>query len=169
MLKEKCPDTMKLLNDLGKQCGINDFLTVKSLVSELDAMAGTFVSNEQDFYHIIHDKLFDLLAHYFGTKSKVTKIEFTQFLITHADKNFIGERFATSKTSHSDKGGFQYVITIQDAYLPLYIERVFDDMTRSDDIEKYMNLNRNKYNRTFLLKLSAFMKQFDKNKKESLL
>ncbi|VDH91506.1 Hypothetical predicted protein [Mytilus galloprovincialis] len=169
MIKEESADIEKLLSDIRKQCGIRKVLTVQSLISKLDTMTGTFVLNEQDVYHTIHDKLFDLLAFYFGTNNNVTKLDFTELLITHADKNFIGERFAISHTGLSDEGEFQYIITIQDTYLPLYVKRVFDDMTKSDDIEKYMKNNRNKLNDTFLLKLSTFMKQIDKNKKESLI
>lgn len=169
MIKEESADIEKLLSDIGKQCSIRKVLRVQSLISKLDTMTGTFVLNEQDVYHTIHDKLFDLLAFYFGTKNNVTKLDFTELLITHADKNFIGERFAISHTGISDEGEFQYIITIQDTYLPRYIERVFDDMTKSDDIYEYMGNNRNVSNENFLPNLSTFMKQFDKNKKETLI
>ncbi|CAC5399267.1 unnamed protein product [Mytilus coruscus] len=148
-----------------EECGINERLTSKSLISELDTLIGTFLSNEDGLYHTIHDKLFDFLAYYFGTNNEVTQTDFTELLIRHAEEKLIEERFVVKEPGQSDdKKSKEYLITIQDDNLQLYIERVFDDMTKADNKKIFLLSNRNERSKTFQKTLCSFIKNLKKEK-----
>ncbi|XP_071139528.1 uncharacterized protein [Mytilus edulis] len=139
-----------ILEDILEDCCINEHVRLKSLIKELDTLTGTFVSNEKGVYHTIHDKLFDFLAYYFGTKNEVTQTDFAKLLIRHADKKVIEERFVIKEPDQShDSKNKEYVITVQGDNLQLYTKRVFDDMKKPNDGMECLWLNRNRKNKTF--------------------
>lgn len=157
-----------ILKDIQEKCRIDNQLTVELLILQLDTLTGTFLKNEKGIFKTIHDKLFDFLTHYFGTKNRVTKIEFIELLIRHANHKVIDERFVIREPGQSDdKMSKDYIITIEkredNDQLQLYTARVFDDMTKAD---RYLLSNKNFFNDTFMKSFLTFIKKL---KKENIL
>ncbi|CAC5399270.1 unnamed protein product [Mytilus coruscus] len=160
----------EILDDILEVCDIIERLTGKRVISELNTLMGTFVSIEKDVYHAIHDKLFDFLAYYFGTKNEVTNTEYTGLLIKHAGENFIGKRCEITYPGQlNDTTCTTYVIAIQKDYIPSYIERVFSDMKNSDDIYNCLKNNINEKNITFQTELCNLIEHLDKDKLSKLI
>ncbi|VDI03767.1 Hypothetical predicted protein [Mytilus galloprovincialis] len=158
VLESKNDNLKKLLKIILDECGINERLTEKTLISQLDTLTGSYLVNENGVYHTIHEKLFDYLAYYFGTKNEITKTEFTELLIQHADKDFAQQRFQIKQTRLSGpKTVKDYVILLSDDKVLVYIKRLFDDMTHSQEIGSYLSNNRNKNNEKFQKELQTFI------------
>ncbi|XP_071138285.1 uncharacterized protein [Mytilus edulis] len=149
-LEKKVLEGKKLVKTILEECGINERLSVESLISIFNTLTGSFLVNENGVYRTIHDKLFDYLVHYFGTKKEK---EFIDLLIKHADKNVIRERFLIIESGTCDfKKRQEYVINIQDDNLhiiQLYTQRVFDDM-KVDSIDTYIWSNDNIRTKIFI-------------------
>lgn len=162
LLEGKNDSMKKLLKTIMEECGINERLTGKSLISQLDTLTGSYLVNENGVYHTIHDKLFDYLAYYFGTKNEATKTEFTELLIQHANKDFVLQRFQIKQTRRLDtEKEKDYVILIPDDRVLLYIKRVFNDMKHSQDIGRDIRNNRNRNNETFQKELQTFINKLN--------
>lgn len=160
----------EILDDILEVCDIMERLTGKRVIGELNALTGTFVSIENGVYHAIHDKLFDFLAYYFGTKNEVTNTEYIGLLIKHAGKRFIGERCEIIYPGQLDDRTYtKYVINIQKDYIPSYIERVFTDMKNSNDIYNFLKNNRNEKNITFQTELCNLIEHLNKDKLSQLI
>ncbi|VDI41698.1 uncharacterized protein MGAL_10B027113 [Mytilus galloprovincialis] len=109
----------KILNDFLAECELSKDTPIKSLKKSLKALEGTYVVNEDSTYKIIHHKLFDFLAKYFGEKM-------LQLFLYHANTDFIAERFIWKMTD-SMSTEIEFVIQIPDKYIGKYIERLLRD------------------------------------------
>ncbi|XP_071138284.1 uncharacterized protein [Mytilus edulis] len=93
-------------------------------------------------------------------------------LIKSASSSFVQLMFVMEKddimlrTPHVYK---RYGIVISDDVIQIYIERVFDDISNSEDVSRYMKGNRNKANAKFQTRLLDYMTQLDLTTIEQLI
>ncbi|XP_052074779.1 uncharacterized protein LOC127712406 isoform X3 [Mytilus californianus] len=147
-----------VLEDLLEECELNKGTSIKRLKKSLETLEGTYVVKEDNKYKIIHDKLFDFLAKYFGEKM-------LQIFIDHANTDFIEERFLWKIT---DNMGIEieFVIRIPDKYINRYIERLLKDWENG-----YVNSvcqNRNMKSTTFTEIFITRLNQLDLSKQQEL-
>ncbi|XP_071177549.1 putative ankyrin repeat protein RBE_0220 [Mytilus edulis] len=105
-----------MIEDLLEECELNKGTSIKRLKKSLETLEGTYVVKEGTTYKIIHDKLFDFLAKYFGEKM-------IQIFIDHANTGFIKERFLWKITDNMGTE-IEFVIRIPDKHINRYIERM---------------------------------------------
>ncbi|VDI00281.1 Hypothetical predicted protein [Mytilus galloprovincialis] len=98
-----------MIEDLLEECELNKGTSIKRLKKSLEILEGTYVVKEDSTYKIIHDKLFDFLAKYFGEKM-------LQIFIDHANTDFIEERFLWKITDNMGTE-IEFVIRIPDNYI----------------------------------------------------
>ncbi|XP_076105820.1 uncharacterized protein LOC143074156 [Mytilus galloprovincialis] len=108
-----------IIEDLLEECELNKGTSIKRLKKSLEILEGTYVVKEDSTYKIIHDKLFDFLAKYFGEKM-------LQIFIDHANTDFIEERFLWKITDNMGTE-IEFVIRIPDKYINRYIDRLLKD------------------------------------------
>ncbi|XP_076105812.1 uncharacterized protein LOC143074149 [Mytilus galloprovincialis] len=147
-----------MLEDLLEECELNKGTSIKRLKTSLETLVGTYVVKEDDTYKIIHDKLFDFLAKYFGEKM-------LQIFIDHANTDFIRERFLWKITDIMGTET-EFVIRISDNCINKYIDRLLKDWENG-----YVNnvfANRNMDSTTFTEKLVTRLNQLDLSKQEEL-
>ncbi|VDI12370.1 Hypothetical predicted protein [Mytilus galloprovincialis] len=108
-----------VIEDLLEECELNKGTSIKRLKKSLETLEGTYVVKEDNTYKIIHDKLFDFLAKYFGEKM-------IQIFIDHANTDFIRERFLWKITDNMGTE-IEFVIRIPDNYINRYIDRLLTD------------------------------------------
>ncbi|XP_052075114.1 uncharacterized protein LOC127712610 [Mytilus californianus] len=117
------------------ECELNKETSTKSLRKSLETLEGTYVVTEDTTYKIIHEKLFDFLAKYFGEKM-------LQLFIDHAETAFIHERFLM-KTAYLTGTEIEFSITIPDNYVNSYIERLLKDWLNGFIYRVFHNRNMN--------------------------
>lgn len=74
------------IGDVLQECGLKQETDVNILKESLRALEGTYLVIEDSVYKVIHDKLFDFVAKYFGEKM-------LQIFIDNATTSFIRQRF----------------------------------------------------------------------------
>ncbi|XP_076108939.1 uncharacterized protein LOC143076926 [Mytilus galloprovincialis] len=147
-----------MIEDLLEECELNKGTSIKSLKKSLETLEGTYVVKEDSTYKIIHDKLFDFLAKYFGEKM-------IQIFIEHANTDFIKERFLWKITDNMGTET-EFVIRIPDKYINRYIGRLLTDWENS-----YVNSvcqNRNMNSTTFTENFITRLNQLDLSKQQEL-
>ncbi|CAC5404465.1 unnamed protein product [Mytilus coruscus] len=108
-----------VIEDLLEECELNKGTSIKRLKKSLETLEGTYVVKEDSTYKIIHDKLFDFLAKYFGEKM-------LQIFIDHANTGFITERFLWKITDNMGTE-IEFVVRIPDNCINRYIDRLLKD------------------------------------------
>lgn len=107
------------LGDVLRECGLKQETYVNSLKESLKSLEGTYLVIEDNVYKVIHDKLFDFLAKYFGEKM-------LQLFIDNASTSFIRERFLWKSEANMD-ADIEFAITIPDTHVDRYIDRLLKD------------------------------------------
>ncbi|VDI23922.1 Hypothetical predicted protein [Mytilus galloprovincialis] len=132
----------KIIKDTCEACGINSIPKI-NLKTELDTLVGTFVSKQDGIYRTIHDKLFDILAYYFGQ----TIID---CLIEHGESELVHERFIWQTSPNDENSNIDFIIEISDDHSELYLERFIKDWLGGKVAVVFSNTN---------MKVSSFRQQ----------
>ncbi|XP_076105811.1 uncharacterized protein LOC143074148 [Mytilus galloprovincialis] len=140
-----------VIEDLLEECELNKGTSIKRLKKSLETLEGTYVVKEDNTYKIIHDKLFDFLAKYFGEKM-------LQIFIDHANTDFIEERFLWKITDNMGTE-IEFVIRIPDKYINRYIDRLLTDW--ENGYVYSVCLNRNMDSTTFTENFITRLNQLD--------
>ncbi|VDH98827.1 Hypothetical predicted protein [Mytilus galloprovincialis] len=104
-----------------EECKLSRGTPILFVKDELDSLIDTFVKKDETFYRILHDKLFDFLACYFGKKM-------IKCLIRNANKYLIAERFSFEDQEELD----EFLIAIPPDCEMMYLERLFEDWTNGE-------------------------------------
>ncbi|XP_076105813.1 uncharacterized protein LOC143074150 [Mytilus galloprovincialis] len=147
-----------IIEDLLKECELNKGTSIKSLRKSLETLEGTYVVKVDNKYKIIHDKLFDFLAKYFGEKM-------IQIFIDHANTGFIRERFLWQITDNMGTET-EFVIRIPDKYINRYIERLVKDWENGN--VNNVCVNRNMKSTLFTENFITHLNQLDLSKQQEL-
>ncbi|VDI63243.1 Hypothetical predicted protein [Mytilus galloprovincialis] len=147
-----------IIEDLLEECELNKGTSIKRLKKSLETLEGTYVVKEDNTYKIIHDKLFDFLAKYFGEKM-------IQIFIDHANTDFIRERFLWKITDNMGTE-IEFVIRIPDTYIARYIERLVKDWENGNVNNVFVN--RNMKSTLFTENLVTHLNQLDLSKQQDL-
>ena len=75
-----------LLQTLCEDCEMNCLPSRKAMKRNLDSMIGSYIIKSETTYRALHDKIFDILAFFFGS-------ELFDFTLQHSDKHFVSERY----------------------------------------------------------------------------
>ncbi|XP_063437047.1 uncharacterized protein LOC134718456 isoform X2 [Mytilus trossulus] len=132
----------KIIKDTCEACGINMIPKI-NLKTELDTLVGTFVSKQDGIYRTMHDKLFDILAYYFGQK-------IIECLIEHSDSELVHERFIWQTPLDDENCNIDFIIEISDDHLELYLERFVKEWSAGKVAVVFSNNN---------MKVSSFRQQ----------
>ncbi|XP_063438379.1 uncharacterized protein LOC134719303 [Mytilus trossulus] len=135
-------DQTNIIKDTCEACGINS-IPKANLKTELDTLVGTFISKQDGIYRTIHDKLFDILAYYFGPK-------IIECLIEHGDSELVHQRFIWQKSPDDENSNIDFIIEIPDDHLELYLERFIKDWLAGKVAVVFSNNN---------MKISSFRQQ----------
>ncbi|XP_076108268.1 uncharacterized protein LOC143076403 [Mytilus galloprovincialis] len=149
-----------IIEDLTEECELNKGTSIKRLKKSLETLEGTYVFKDDSTctYKIIHDKLFDFLAKYFGEKM-------IQIFIDHANTGFIRERFLWQITDNMGTE-IEFVIRIPDTYIARYIERLVKDWENGNVNNVFVN--RNMKSTLFTENLVTHLNQLDLPKQQEL-
>ncbi|XP_063396692.1 ankyrin repeat domain-containing protein 50-like [Mytilus trossulus] len=147
-----------VIEDLLEECELNKGTSIKRLKNILETLEGTYVVKEGSTYKIIHDKLFDFLAKYFGEKM-------LQIFIDHANTDFIQERFLWKITDNMGTE-IEFVIRIPDNYAKSYIDRLLKDW--ENRFVSNVCQNRNMSSTIFTEKMVKRLNQLELSKQEEL-
>ncbi|XP_063448238.1 uncharacterized protein LOC134727781 [Mytilus trossulus] len=147
-----------MIEDLLEECELNKGTSIKRLKKSLEILEGTYVFKEDNNYKIIHDKLFDFLAKYFGEKM-------LQIFIDHANTGLIRERFLWKITDNMGTE-IEFVIMITDKYINRYIDRLLKDW--ENGYVYSVCHNRNMKSTTFTENLVTHLNQLDLSKQQEL-
>ncbi|VDI38292.1 Hypothetical predicted protein [Mytilus galloprovincialis] len=110
-----------IIDDVCEACGINRGTSRIKIKEELDTLVGTYLKKENNIYITIHDKLFDFLVYFYGTKM-------LDCLIKHAMTDIINQRFRWNKFhNNEDKDTDEFISIIPDDKLTLYLNRLILD------------------------------------------
>ncbi|XP_071148629.1 uncharacterized protein [Mytilus edulis] len=117
-LQGKVTDEQRqIIEDTCEGCKLNRSTSKAELKMALDSLDGTFMCKENGVYSILHDKLFDFIAYFFGQKM-------IECLIEHGDSCFVTERFLWMKSQDEKMKNIDFIIDIQDKYLDSYLKRL---------------------------------------------
>ncbi|CAC5377337.1 unnamed protein product [Mytilus coruscus] len=147
-----------VIKSLLHKCELNKGINIERLSKSLATLEGTYVTRERGTYKIIHDKLFDFLAKYFGDKLQ-------PLLIGHANTCFISERFIW-KTSENLNTDIEFTIRIHDSQINRYIERLLKDWA-SGSVRSVFG-NRNMRSPAFTEKFISCINKLEYSKQEEL-
>ncbi|XP_052073712.1 uncharacterized protein LOC127711644 [Mytilus californianus] len=147
-----------VIEDLLDKCELSIETSMERLRKSLETLEGTYVVKEDGTYKIIHDKLFDFLAKYFGEKM-------IQLFIDHAKTGFIRERFICETVNNMDTD-IEFAIRIPDNKMNRFIERLLKDW--EDGFVDNVFDNRNMNSSTFKTKFINNLNKLDQSKQEEL-
>ncbi|XP_071179539.1 uncharacterized protein [Mytilus edulis] len=147
-----------LIEDLLDKCELSIETSMERLRKSLETLAGTYIVKEDGTYKIIHDKLFDFLAKYFGEKM-------IQLFIDYVKTGFIRERFICETKDNMDTD-IEFAIRIPDNEINRYIERLVMDWDNGfvDNVFDNRNMNSSTFKKKFINKLN----KLDQSKQEEL-
>ncbi|CAC5418914.1 unnamed protein product [Mytilus coruscus] len=119
----------------------------------LESLKDTFIKQEQNVYKIIHDKIFDFLAYFFGQK-------ITLCLINNADSGLIKDRFLLERKDDMD----QFITIIPSKYHHMYIQRMIADWSKGKVQDVFSNINMKIYQfrQTFLFHLKTLDRSYQR-------
>ncbi|XP_063436322.1 putative ankyrin repeat protein RF_0381 [Mytilus trossulus] len=125
-------------------CELNKGTSKLVFRKALDLLNGTFISKECDIYRTIHDKLFDFIGKYFGTRH-------IDCLLDCCASSFIKERF--SYPTPKEDTNAEFSITLPVKCTSKYILRVISEWSKGHVSVALSNINmKNLSFRTDLLK-----------------
>ncbi|XP_052081876.1 uncharacterized protein LOC127719677 isoform X2 [Mytilus californianus] len=123
------------------------------LLDELNSLEHTFIKKEQNVFKTKHDKLFDLLAYYFGQKM-------IQCLIKNAHPVVIMQRFLLDRIDDMD----QFITIVPPEYHLMYIQRMIDDWSKGQVQIVFNNINMKipNFRQRFLCYLNTLDRSFQR-------
>ncbi|XP_063417053.1 uncharacterized protein LOC134699382 [Mytilus trossulus] len=155
------PDVRVIIDDVCEACGINRGTSGIKIKEELDTLVGTYLKKENNVYIAIHDKLFDFLVYFYGTKM-------LDCLIKHAMVDIITERFHWNKLREKDEtDANEFINIIPDDKLTLYVNRLIFDWSHGQFIDMFHN-NYNMKNEQFRDLLLTQLLHLDKAEQSKL-
>ncbi|XP_071150390.1 uncharacterized protein [Mytilus edulis] len=110
----------QIIEDTCEACKLNRSTSKTELKVALESLDGTFTCKENGVYSILHDKLFDFIAYFFGQKM-------IECLIEHGDSCFVTERFLWIKSQDDKVEKIDFIIEIHDKYLDIYLKRLIEN------------------------------------------
>ncbi|XP_052073291.1 uncharacterized protein LOC127711330 [Mytilus californianus] len=110
----------KLLDDTFEACELKRGTSRIKLKAAIDTLVGTYISEENNVYSSLHDRLFDFFAHYFGLKM-------IHLIIKHGDSGFLRERIVWKAKKEDHKNDVEFTITLPDQNLQSYLKRLISD------------------------------------------
>lgn len=120
------------IGDVLRECGLKQETDVIILKESLRALEGTYLVIEDSVYKVIHDKLFDFVAKYFGEKM-------LQIFIDNATTSFIRERFPWRSATNMD-ADIGFAIPISDAHVDRYTsERLWNGFVDNTFLNRNMS------------------------------
>ncbi|VDI30230.1 Hypothetical predicted protein [Mytilus galloprovincialis] len=139
-------ETRIIIEDTCEACRLDRTTPRLLLQHELNSLKDTFIRKVGNMYKIIHDKIFDFLAYFFGQK-------IIQCLIKNADSSLIQERFLLACTDEMD----QFLTIIPPTYHQMYIQRMIDDWSKGkvQDVFSNINMKMQQFRRHFMLHLDT--------------
>ncbi|XP_063447976.1 uncharacterized protein LOC134727525 [Mytilus trossulus] len=130
------PCVRVIIDDVCEACGINRGTSGIKIKEEVDTLVGTYLKKENNVYITIHDKLFDFLVYFYGTKM-------LDCLLKHAMHDIINQRFRWNKCRDNEDRDTNELINITtEDKLTLYLNRLILDWSQG----KVMDLFSNNYN-----------------------
>ncbi|XP_052072937.1 uncharacterized protein LOC127711032 [Mytilus californianus] len=149
----------QILEDTCVGCRLNKETSKVDLKDALEKLEGTFVCKQNGVYSIIHEVLFDCLAHYFGQRM-------IECLIEHGDCDFINKRFLWKNLPDDQGSNVELLIQIPDDKLDLFLERLVQDWSAG----KVLNLfsNNNMKEQAFRYQLLQYLERLDKSQQIKL-
>lgn len=155
------PGIRVVIDDVCEACGINSGTSGIKIKEELDTLVGTYLKKENNVYTTIHDKLFDFLVYFYGTKM-------LGCIFKHAIDNIINERFHWNKLrDENDRDTNEFLNVITDDKLTFYINRLILDWSHGKLINMFCN-NYNMKNEQFRDVLLTQLLYLDKAEQSQL-
>ena len=108
-----------ILKDTFEECGLQRSESRKNVEFSLKQLEGVYVSIREGNYQIIHDKLFDVFAKFFGK-------QMTSLFIKYASSEFIRERFVCAFNEEKDESS-TFCVTLEENNLQEYFVRLVKD------------------------------------------
>ncbi|CAC5362248.1 unnamed protein product [Mytilus coruscus] len=123
-------ETRSIIENTCEACIVDRGTSRLVLQDELNLLKDTFIKKEQNMYKIIHDKIFDFLAYFYGKKM-------IQCLIKNAVSGLLKERFLLERKDDTQ----QFMIIIPPKYHLIFIERIVDDWSKGKVQDVFSNIN----------------------------
>ncbi|CAC5404897.1 unnamed protein product [Mytilus coruscus] len=149
----------QIIEDTCVGCRLNKETSKVDLKDALEKLEGTFVCKQNGVYSIIHEVLFDCLAHYFGQRM-------IECIIEHGDCDFINERFLWKNLPDDQGSNVELQIQIPDDKLDLFLERLVHDWSAGKVLNLFSNSNMKV--QAFRYQLLQYLEQLDKSQQIKL-
>ena len=107
------------MQDLSEACGLDRNLSKINLLKTKESLLGTFFVESIGGYRTLHDKLFDVLAFYFGLK-------IPRCIIGHGSIDIIHERFVCLSLQETTSS-VEFDIPIPENCIEEYFQRIVSD------------------------------------------
>lgn len=121
-----------LLDDTFEACLLERGTSKMKLKSAIDTLVGSYISEENNVYSSLHDRLFDFFAHYFGHKM-------IHLIIKHGDSAFLSERVVWKPTKEDHKNDVEFTIRLPDQKLQFYLKRLISDWSNGKVTNVFYN------------------------------
>lgn len=113
-----------LLQTLYEDCEMNCIPSRKAIKRTLDSLIGSYIIKSENTYRALHDKIFDILAFFFGG-------ELFELTLQHADKHFISERYIFESTLEMQDNGCSIHVPVEREVD--YFQRIVQDIDAAFD------------------------------------
>ncbi|XP_063405734.1 uncharacterized protein LOC134689698 [Mytilus trossulus] len=133
----------QIIKDTYNSCRLDRSISKPKLQHALDTLDGTFICKQNGIYRILHNTLFDFLAHYFGQKM-------IECLIDHGDSGIIHTRLIWQKSSDDRDSNIDFLIEIPHNSSQTYLKRCIKDWSAGNVSVVFQNKN---------MKISSFRQQ----------
>ncbi|XP_071145245.1 ankyrin repeat domain-containing protein 50-like [Mytilus edulis] len=120
IFNESSNKTKYFLKNIYEICGVNRGTSRIKMKSTFDSIIGTYLEKTKTEYRVLHDKMFDFLCCYFGSKDTLVRC-----ILRYSDIRVLNERTQLeSINAKCDK----YTILISKRYEQEYFERIKKDL-----------------------------------------
>ncbi|XP_063418130.1 uncharacterized protein LOC134700907 [Mytilus trossulus] len=148
-----------IIQDTYNSCGLDRGISKAKLQHALDTLDGTFICKQNGIYRILHDKLFDFLAHYFGQKM-------IECLIDHGSSGIVHTRLIWQKSPDDENSNIDFIIEIPDNDLETYLKRCIEDWSSGNVTVVFINNNMKRS--SFRQQLLQYIQQLKKSEQVTL-
>jgi ankyrin repeat protein/Cdc6-like AAA superfamily ATPase len=133
-LTTKNNEIQRIIQNTLRKSKLSEDSSFVILSDALDTLEGNMLVKVDKVYSVIHDKLYDFLAYYFGGKM-------SEFIIEHAQCDFISDRFLWNvKDNRTEDIAYTIFIT-DEQILEIYIERILRDWSKGKVLAVFKNRN----------------------------
>lgn len=123
-------DVRDIFENTFEQCKLNRGTSRLVILDSFETLLNTYLIKADNVYKVRHDKLFDIISHFFGKKM-------LSCMIQYANIKLIGERFVLQIIDQQR----ELSITVPMIYLELYIKRMVDDWKKGNVEDVLSNIN----------------------------